>query len=63
MMYNTALSTLQTSSSWFLPCGTASLGAASVELNLVNGPDSSFYVLHSHKAFVETEIVSHGVLT
>ena len=45
-----------------LPCGTASLRTPPVVLNLVNSPNSPLHILHSHKAFMEAEVVSHCIL-
>jgi hypothetical protein len=38
------------------------LRSALVELHLVDGPDGSFDVLHSHETLVQRQIVTHCVL-
>ena len=38
------------------------LRSAFVELHLVDGPDGSFDVLHSHETFVQRQVVAHCVL-
>jgi len=38
------------------------LGPPPVELDLVHGPHGSLHIFQTHKAFVEAEIMSDGVL-
>ena len=45
-----------------LPCSRSSLRPSSMILHLINSPNSSFYILHPHKAFVERQIVTNRIL-
>ena len=38
------------------------LRSAFVELHLVDGPDGSFDVLHSHETFVQRQVVTNRIL-
>lgn len=45
-----------------LPISSRLLGPSSVELDLVYCPHGSLYVFQTYKAFMETEIMSDGIL-
>ena len=45
-----------------LPCSRSSLRPSSMILHLINSPNCSFYILHTHKAFVERQIVTNRIL-
>jgi hypothetical protein len=45
-----------------LPCGRSSLWPTSVIFHLIDSPNGTLDILHTHEAFVERQIVPNGVL-
>lgn len=48
---------------WILVPRGGSLRSAFVEFNLVDSPDGTFDVLHSHETLVQGQVVTHRILS